>query len=122
MPLATRANKNPYPDRQALTGRLSRLLAQLAHNASRIADCQTICGNILGYYATGSDSGVVADGNAGKDDRHSSNPHILSDGNWRRWRRRITLVNAMPVIVEDKRVMTQQATVADFDLFVSRNR
>src|ERR1700693_5815924 len=43
-------------------GRLSRLLAQLAHNASRIADCQTICGDILGYHATGTDSGVVADG------------------------------------------------------------
>jgi hypothetical protein len=122
MPLATRANKNPYPDRQALTGRLSRLLAQLAHNASRIADCQTICGNILGYHATGTDSGVVADGNARKDDHHRPDPHMIPDGNWRRWRHHITMVDAMLVIVDDKRVMTQQAMVADFDLFVSRNR
>ena len=34
----------------------------------------------------------------------------------------ITTIDAMLVIVEDKRVMTQQAMVADLDLFVSRNR
>ena len=95
-----------------------RLLVPLAHNTSRIANRQTVGRDILGHHATRADNGVVADGKAGKDDHARADPHVVFNCNWRRWRHRVTPFDAMLVVVEDKRVMTQQAVAADFDQFV----
>jgi hypothetical protein len=93
----------------------------LAHDASWIANRQTIGWNISGYYATRADNGVVSNGDAGKDDHVRADPHVILNGNVCGRRRDLTLFHAMLVPVHDKRVMTQQTVAADLDLFVCRN-
>jgi hypothetical protein len=100
----------------------TRLRCDSAHNPSRIANRQTISGDVLGHHTTRTDNGVVADEKAGKDDHARADPHVIFDDNRRRWWHRLTPFDTMLVVVEDKRVMTQVAVASDFDLFVCRNR
>jgi hypothetical protein len=95
---------------------------KLTHNASRIANRQTIGWDIFGHYTTRADNGVVSNENAGKDYHTRADPHVIFDDYLCRWRHYLTLVHAMLVPVYDKRVMTQQTVAADLDLFVCRNR
>jgi len=95
---------------------------KLTHNASRIANRQTIGWDISGHDATRADSGVASNANSGKDYRVRADPHVIFDDNWCGWRRYLTLFDAMLVPIDDKQVMTQQTVAADLDLFVCRNR
>jgi hypothetical protein len=98
------------------------LTRQLPHNASRIANRQTIGWDISGHDATRADSGVASNANSGKDYRVRADPHVIFDDNWCGRRRYLTLFDAMLVPIDDKQVMTQQTVAADVDLFVCRNR
>jgi hypothetical protein len=93
----------------------------LTHNASRIANRQTIGWDISGHDATRADSGVASNANSGKDYRVRADPHVIFDDNWFGWRRYLTLFDAMLVPIDDTQVMTQQTMAADLDLFVCRN-
>jgi hypothetical protein len=71
--------------------------------------------NTFGYDATGAHGRVVTDGHAWEDDHVRTDPDVISNRNWRRWRRYLTPFDT--VVVEQKCVMTQQAVVADFYIF-----
>jgi hypothetical protein len=108
------------PDR--LQSAQSAYPVKLTHNASRIANRQTIGWDISGHDATRADSGVASNANSGKDYRVRADPHVIFDDNWCGRRRYLTLFDAMLVPIDDKQVMTQQTVAADVDLFVCRNR
>jgi hypothetical protein len=73
----------------------------LAHDTCRVANRQTIGRDILGYHAARTDNGMVADGNAGKNDHARADPHVVFDGNWRGRQHVITMFDAVLVVVED---------------------
>jgi hypothetical protein len=79
---------------------------KLTHNASRIANRQTIGWDISGHDATRADSGVASNANSGKDYRARADPHMIFDDNWCGWRRYLTLFDAMLVPIENKQVVT----------------
>jgi len=54
--------------------------------------------------------------------RVSRDPNVIFDDNWYGRRRYLTLLDALLVLIDDKRLVTQQTVAADFDLFVRRNR
>jgi hypothetical protein len=61
---------------------------------------------------------MVTDGHTWEDDHARTNPDVISNLNWRRWRQYVTVFDTVLVAVEHKCVVTQQAVVADFYMFV----
>jgi hypothetical protein len=54
----------------------------------------------------------MTDGYAREDDHARTDPDVISNHNWFRWR------DTVLVVVEQSCVMTQQAVVTDFYMFV----
>lgn len=96
--------------------------SNLAQNASRIADRQTIGRDISGHNATCADSAVASNANAGKDDRVSTNPYVIFYQHRRGRRRHVTMSEAMLVPVNDPQVMTKQTVAPNLDLLVGSDR
>ena len=55
-------------------------VSQLSDNLARVADCNNVCRDILGYDGTGSDCGIISDGHSRKDGHAAANPYIVTDG------------------------------------------
>lgn len=76
-------------------------------DASRVAGRQAVRWNVASHHAAGAYGAVVSNADARKYYRVGANPHVVFNDNWGGGRRRISLFDAMLVLIQDANVMSQ---------------
>ena len=78
--------------------------------------------HIFGQDATRADGAVATNSNPRENYHVRANPHAILDHNWCGGQRRLTLLDAMLVPINDAQVVTKQTMASDGDFSVCRDR